>query len=723
MHHPTRYSHSTRHHVFNSPLDTNSSLSRSTRTSSTSFQPENSYSRAQLSTSRNSLLQFPNNSEYSSRITNSRNTNSVTNTSQQPQLDPHHRFLNRSVDNCPLHLTKSQRTTWLKTGAKAQKNHDLLNTYDLFHWSTSHYDHPIHIHHRTPSHILYSLIRTITDVHLFTIDTESDKTTKQQPQSTPALLQIQAIHNEELATVILIEVQHLPAQSTSLFHQIQQLCHLIFTPNNKIMAWGDVISELHRFEQFQLFNTSNIVDPVDIQQIFLQQWNEQHPHTTECVNNRYTLRDNDEFDDYLICLINSDDLDNDLHTSDSTSHYSTCICPDTVRPYKDTNATWSLQKAVQHTFHKALDKKLTLNVWSCGLDTALHTWNTYYDQHVRQSLVTYAINDLFAPTQLYFHYHPLNRSTQSSNNVPLLNTILSTGSTNLPSIFILSDSHGKHLESRINMTTYHIISRSISGLQWMNTHNKNVCANSIISTASVTSFLSCASKVLFLIGTNSTRNTSALQIIEQIEEIINKIRFNHSHLSAKDAITIIATFPCFKPSYHFPSIDLLMQNIGNYNGQLQLLSNRLNFSYVDFDIDPHHLRNDHLHLQDQYQPLLYTKLINYVDSLLLEKPTIPQSQRRSRTAVTRRNKKRHEKLKAKQKQHTLTRPIHPSWQLQAVKSFLKTNNIKFTRLPEIYKHQIRIQFNNDKDQHNADQILSSDVFNEHHYIQWCHNHR
>ena len=221
-------------------------------TSTFSTISDSSYSRSDSSNTlprfTNNLLLNPDIPENSSRRVNSRTNRSIP----QPQANPHQHFLNRSIDNCPSNLTTKQKTKWFKTGEKAKRNQQLLDDIELFHWSNSFYATPIHIHYKTAVSTIQSLIQTLSSVHLFTIDTESDKPTKAQPKPLPALIQIQAIHNEFSAQIILIEVQHLPSRSTSLFRQIQQLCHIIFSNANTIMAWGEVVTELQPFEQFHL---------------------------------------------------------------------------------------------------------------------------------------------------------------------------------------------------------------------------------------------------------------------------------------------------------------------------------------------------------------------------------------------------------------------------------------------------------------------------------------
>ena len=114
------------------------------KTSSTTIQSH--HSSIPLTINSNSLLQFPENSGDSSTVTDSRDGHRI----KQPSLNPHKRFLNRSIDTCPTHLTAKQKNKWLKTGEKARVNQHLLSTTPRFHWPETHYGYPFHIHHRTP---------------------------------------------------------------------------------------------------------------------------------------------------------------------------------------------------------------------------------------------------------------------------------------------------------------------------------------------------------------------------------------------------------------------------------------------------------------------------------------------------------------------------------------------------------------------------------------------
>lgn len=209
---------------------------------------------------------------------------------QQPVANPHERFLTRNTTNCPSHLTGSKRTKWFKAGRKAQNNQRLLATLNYFHEPDSTYDLPIFIHRRTAESHIHGIVHKISNVRLYTIDTEADKPTRQHPHSLPALVQVQAIHDEHYSTVIIIEVQHLPHPSTSLFRSIQKLCRTIFSSSNKIMTWGDVRKELNPFEQFDLFDLSEVIHTVNLQKYFTREWNRTHPHTEDCLGDSSTIR-------------------------------------------------------------------------------------------------------------------------------------------------------------------------------------------------------------------------------------------------------------------------------------------------------------------------------------------------------------------------------------------------------------------------------------------------
>ena len=89
------------------------------------------------------------------------------------------------------------------------------------------------------------------------------------------------------------------------------------------MAWGDVIRELHPFQQFDLFDISQIVHTFNIREFFTSHWNKQHPHTSECVARHQPLDEDPVTDDCLICLVNSDDIDDEFNSQDPIDDYNT----------------------------------------------------------------------------------------------------------------------------------------------------------------------------------------------------------------------------------------------------------------------------------------------------------------------------------------------------------------------------------------------------------------
>ena len=100
---------------------------------------------------------------------------------------------------------------------------------------------------------------------------------------------------------------------------------------------------------------------------------------------------------------------------------------------------------------------------------------------------------------------------------------------------------------------YKIISRSISGLQWINNYDRNLCARTLLLSSPIASIISKSTNILCIIDTNSLRTTKALDVIQQIKDVIDNLRLSHTHLTHKHAITIVETFPCFKVSANFPS--------------------------------------------------------------------------------------------------------------------------------------------------------------------------
>ncbi|CAF4250971.1 unnamed protein product [Rotaria sordida] len=102
-------------------------------------------------------------------------------------------------------------------------------------------------------------------------------------------------------------------------------------------------------------------------------------------------------------------------------------------------------------------------------------------------------------------------------------------------------------------------------------------------------------------------------------------------------------------------------------------------------------------------------LLSYFDS---------RTHTRSQSAIQRRNQRRHAKLKLKQQQFSIKRPIDLNWKPIHVKQVLKQHNIKPARILEVRNHIVTIQFNNAKDHDAADTSLPDDIFNSEHFHQY-----
>ena len=272
----------------------------------------------------------------------------------------------------------------------------------------------------------------------------------------------------------------------------------------------------------------------------------------------------------------------------------------------------------------------------------------------------------FCIISAYYQLLFLFNVVSSSPSHHLLNNIIkSCAMDNSPStkrlFLVIADSHVKHVCSNMSTSDFHIITYSISGLQWSNPWNSQLSVNSLISQSHLTSLFDTLSHVLLLVGTNSVRRLRAADVIDQVNQIILSLRSRHPHLTQTGKIIIVATFPCLKPSAHFPSIVSLQNNIHIYNRLLLALSTQQSFSFVDFHVTPDMLSPDRMHLDYRYRNLISELILDYVNRLSIPQYDPISSRSRSRSATTRRNRKRHNKLKHKQYRFTLAQDVHPIW--------------------------------------------------------------
>ena len=146
---------------------------------------------------------------------------------------------------------------------------------------------------------------------------------------------------------------------------------------------------------------------------------------------------------------------------------------------------------------------------------------------------------------------------------------------------------------------------------------------------------------------------------------------------------------------------------------------RFNFSILNLHITADQLKGDGMHVHSNYRSWVCNAITAHCTTTLDTHRTLTQFRHRSRAALTRRNNKRHKRSEHQRKAYSVTRPIDRSWKLQHIKVFLKQREIKYSRLPEIYHHRLRIFFNSADAQQYADQILAPDNFNERNY-QECY---
>ena len=295
---------------------------------------------------------------------------------------------------------------------------------------------------------------------------------------------------------------------------------------------------------------------------------------------------------------------------------------------------------------------------------------------------------------------------------------LSTPDDSRSSFLLLTDSHGRYFPPLLETPAYSITTHSTSGLSWSNAYNSSLCAYSLISSSSFSSRLVNFSRLLFLIGSNSIRSTSASTIINHIEHLVDYLRYTYPHLSHPAAIGIIYTFPCYKTSASFPTLSSLHLNINRYNSLLRDLALKKHFLLLDLSVTPAQLNRDGLHLLPIHSSTIWSSIVNYFASLIPPSKSSSRTHVRSRLAILQRNRRRHAKLRLRQQQFIVIRPIDPLWRLSEVKDYLHHHQIFYTNILNIRHRQVTIRFNNLSRQEHAIHTLSSNVFDADHYYRW-----
>ena len=206
------------------------------------------------------------------------------------------------------------------------------------------------------------------------------------------------------------------------------------------------------------------------------------------------------------------------------------------------------------------------------------------------------MNDIFSPTNLFCYLYNNPNHKKISIGTPHLNSIILSPALKQESFPTIADSHGKNFNPIIVTANYHIITYSITGLQWINPHDQQLCTRSVISKDPLSSLLTSYSHVSFLVGINSFRNLPATHVINQVQDVRNTLRSQYLRLNQQYDISIFAVIPCLKASAHFPFILSLMHNVHSYNQLLQNLSPKMRFLYINLNVTTEYSSSDQLHI-------------------------------------------------------------------------------------------------------------------------------
>ncbi|CAF1490396.1 unnamed protein product, partial [Didymodactylos carnosus] len=272
---------------------------------------------------------------------------------------------------------------------------------------------------------------------------------------------------------------------------------------------------------------------------------------------------------------------------------------------------------------RAIDKELQNNFWSCGLDPKLKTYETDYDKETRQLMTRYAINDVFAPTCLYFLLEkkhclfesPTSELTLTSTSLPSSSTLTSTIPVNMKQqILIYADSHAKNIakhQPSSASSNFELTVDWLSGRRWLDTYTPHLSAIDSIVTPATSSSLSSISSLILLIATNSLRNVPYQHVILQVQNIITIIRQKFPHITS---IAVVTCLPSTKVTHRLPTVDNLNANITNYNKQLKELAGSYNIHVIEPLITTDDLF-DGLHIDNAKQHLLFDPIFQYCTSL------------------------------------------------------------------------------------------------------------
>ncbi|CAF1455733.1 unnamed protein product, partial [Didymodactylos carnosus] len=272
---------------------------------------------------------------------------------------------------------------------------------------------------------------------------------------------------------------------------------------------------------------------------------------------------------------------------------------------------------------RAIDKELQNNFWSCGLDPKLKTYETDYDKETRQLMTRYAINDVFAPTCLYFLLEkkhclfesPTSQFTsalKSSSSPSTLQSIIvkpsedttpsSTSTVHMKqNILVYADSHGKDIakyQPSPASCNYELSVDWLSGRRWLDTYTPYLSAIDTIVTPATVSRLSAISSLILIIATNYVRNIPYHQAILQVHNFITIVQQKFPH------ITSMAIY----------YVNNLNANIINYNKELKKLTETLTIHLIETLITTDDLF-DELHIDNTKQHIFFNPIFQYCASV------------------------------------------------------------------------------------------------------------
>lgn len=273
------------------------------------------------------------------------------------------------IDHIPTNITGRRRQNLRRCFKKKIVEHEFASKFPKF-------EAPPHekffINRTTSESTLMQLIEQIQLSSTFTLDTESVEVVRSNNR--PALIQVEIIITDQRSSIMLVEMWHLPPQTSSKFDLTKRLFYELFQPNKNLYIWGKM-DELNEFVCFNLFSIEQIKQPnnIDAQSKFKDFWRSKYQHQ---------------------------------ETNDQTG----CQCEPClgINP----NNKWSLQMAIGHYLHRYLDKRFTRSPFDIGLDPLLQH-NNEKQHEFRQSMTTYACNDCFAISRLLLHLQ-WDKSSDSS---------------------------------------------------------------------------------------------------------------------------------------------------------------------------------------------------------------------------------------------------------------------------------------------------------------------